>query len=432
MVTALQAEVDRLRSALREAEQVKLELDRRVYHLKTLYDVSSDIFGSVESTAILRNFLLMTMGNFGVVEGFVVLANVVSGEFEDFVSYGLKEREIRTIKDQSRQILADSSSVLRCECSIIEDDEREDTLLASVKCLIPFDAGLQYAGLMGMGAKLTEEPYNENDRELLVTLVNNLVISLKNAKSFEEISRLNQHLTDKNAELEETLSQLRAAMRKVEILESIKANLGKFVPHTVRSLIEESPDGAMPATREQDISVLFLDIQGYTGICERLNKRDLNEVIERHFSVFMDAIYAHDGDVNETAGDGLMVIFQNADRITNAFEAVRAAVTIREEAIRASYRCKVLYKPLLINMGINSGNALVGASKFSSITGSRWTYTARGSVTNVAARVGAQAKDGSILLTRTTADRVRDQFELASLGKISLKNVSVPVEVFKV
>ena len=431
MVPTSQDELDRLRSALHEAEQVKLELDRRVFHLKTLYDVSSDIFGSVDSATILRSFLLMTLGNFGVIEGFVTLLNGISGEFDNFVSYGFRKREIDTIKAQCRQILADGVSDVRCECRLVEE-EPQDVLLPSVKCLIPFDAGLQRSGLVAMGAKLTEEPYTENDRELLVTLVNNLVVSLKNAKSFEEINRLNRHLIDKNAQLEETLAQLKAALRKVEILESIKANLGKFVPNTVRSLIEKSPGGAMPETREQDISVLFLDIQDYTRICERLNKRDLNDVIERHFSVFMDAIYANNGDVNETAGDGLMVIFQNADRITNAFEAVRAAVTIHEESIRASSQCKVLYRPLLVNMGINSGTALVGASKFSSVTGSRWTYTARGSVTNVAARVGAQARDGSILLTRKTADRVRDRFELTALGEIKLKNVSNLVEIFKV
>ncbi|HYA41414.1 MAG TPA: adenylate/guanylate cyclase domain-containing protein, partial [Syntrophobacteraceae bacterium] len=59
-----------------------------------------------------------------------------------------------------------------------------------------------------------------------------------------------------------------------------------------------------------------------------------------------------------------------------------------------------------INMGINSGSALVGAARFESYTESRWTYTARGSTTNIAARIGALATGGSILLSRETADRV--------------------------
>ena len=71
----LPAEVKRLRNQLKESAHVRNELDRRVFDLKTLYDVSKDIFSSVESETILRNFLLMAMGNFGVIKGFTLLTN---------------------------------------------------------------------------------------------------------------------------------------------------------------------------------------------------------------------------------------------------------------------------------------------------------------------------------------------------------------------
>jgi class 3 adenylate cyclase len=83
-------------------------------------------------------------------------------------------------------------------------------------------------------------------------------------------------------------------------------------------------------------------------------------------------------------------------------------------------------------MGINSGSALVGAARFESYTGSRWTYTARGSTTNIAARIGALATGGSILLSRETADRVKDCFPVVLRGNVALKNVSGEVEVFEV
>jgi class 3 adenylate cyclase len=73
----------------------------------------------------------------------------------------------------------------------------------------------------------------------------------------------------------------------------------------------------------------------------------------------------------------------------------------------------------------------VGAAKFESITGSRWTYTARGLVTNVAARIGAQATHGKIFLSEATAERVKEQFALTPLGKFNLKNVSEEVEIFQ-
>jgi class 3 adenylate cyclase len=91
----------------------------------------------------------------------------------------------------------------------------------------------------------------------------------------------------------------------------------------------------------------------------------------------------------------------------------------------------MLYRPLDINMGINSGTALVGAAKFESLIGSRWTYTARGTLTNVAARISALGSKGTLLISRTTADRVRSVFSPSSRGMHKLKNVSEEVEVFE-
>ena len=202
------------------------------------------------------------------------------------------------------------------------------------------------------------------------------------------------------------------------------------MPVTVTRMIEKSPTGVMPESQRKDLSVLFLDIEGYTRLCEKLGGLETNAIIEKHFSVFMDAIHENEGDVNETAGDGLMVLFQAEDPKTNALQAVRTALAIRGKAQEICNQCTSLYRPLDINMGINSGMALVGAAKFDSYTGSRWTYTARGQLTNIAARVGAHATKGGIYMTKHTADRIKDQYDLKPVGALQLKNVSEPVEVF--
>ena len=414
----LQREIEQLRSALAKAENIQTELDRRVFSLKTLYDVSKDIFSSVETETILRNFLLMTMGNFGVMGGFVLTGDGESKEIGHFVHVGLKEEEVEFLQKSGMQLLLDK----KIQGPAVN---HEDLPVKGIGCVLPFTLQPDGIGLLGLGNKLVDEPYSDDDLELLATLVNNLIVSLKNAKSFEEIKRLNEHLREKNVELEK-------ALRKVEILESVKANLSKFVPTTVSRLIEKSPTASIPESKEQDVSVLFVDIEGYTKICEQLGNEELNEVVEKYFSVFMDAIYANNGDVNETAGDGLMVLFHSEDQVTNALEAVRAALTIKEKASSIKEESGVLSAPLVVNMGINSGLALLGAAKFESYTGSRWTYTARGLTTNVAARIGSLATGGSVLLSKYTADRVKDQFSLTPLGKFKLKNVSEEMEVFSV
>jgi class 3 adenylate cyclase len=425
-----QEEIKRLKESLKQAEKVQAELDLRVFNLKTLYDVSKDIYGSVESETIIRNFLLMTMGNFGVMDGFVLLFDKPLKTTSQFVSIGFQDENHESLESGGLQLLEHLLTGSASEKSAAGDQRQ--FLPESIEYSVPFTVTPDRPGLLGLGSKLIGEPFNDNDLELLDTLVNNLVVALKNARSFDEIRQLNKNLQLKNIELEKAFTELTAAMRKVELLEDIKASLSKFVPNTVSRLIEKSPNGEMPDSKEQDVSVLFLDIEAYTKICERLGDEEMNDIIEKHFSAFMDAIYANDGDVNETAGDGLMVLFMDEDNVQNALGAVRTALKIREDTIKIGQECSSLYRPLEINMGINSGSAFLGAAKFDSITGSRWTYTARGSITNVASRIGAQAKGGKVFLSPTTAARVKDQFKLSCLGKFNLKNVSEEVEIFEV
>jgi class 3 adenylate cyclase len=429
VIMGLEKELEQLRNSLLQADRIQTELDRRVYYMKTLYDVSRDIFGSVEYEPILKNFLLMTMGNFGVAEGFILTVNVPSKEINGFVCAGFQDNDISLLRSGGREIMLSDDLVKSMQSEA--DLKCHGLLPQSMICAFSFSVDTDCTGIMGLGAKLIGEPYNTDDQELLDTLVNNLVVALKNARSFDEIKSLNKNLQEKNVQLNIALDQLKASMRKVEILESIKENLSKFVPVTVSRMIEKSPTNAMPESKRQDLSVLFVDIEGYTKLCEELGGSAINEVIEKHFSAFMDAIYANNGDVNETAGDGLMVLFLNEDEETNALEAVRTALDIRDKSVRIFKECPALYRPLDINMGINSGQALVGAAKFETYSGSRWTYTARGNLTNVAARVGAQASGGSIYLSKSTADRVKNHFSPKPKGGFKLKNVSEEIEIFE-
>ena len=101
----LEKELEQLRNSLQQAERIQTELDRRVYYMKTLYDVSKDIFGSVEYEPILKNFLLMTMGNFGIVEGFILTVDVPSREINGFVSLGFQGDDVSLLRAGGSEIL---------------------------------------------------------------------------------------------------------------------------------------------------------------------------------------------------------------------------------------------------------------------------------------------------------------------------------------
>jgi class 3 adenylate cyclase len=265
-----------------------------------------------------------------------------------------------------------------------------DELGASLVLPILFRGSV--TGLFALGDKLSGAAYSTFDLRVLRLVANQSAVAIENARAYTALQQAN--------------TELRQALRRVEILESIRANLSKFVPATVQRLIEEAPESPELDKREVDVSVLFVDIAGYTRLAERLDGRRVNELVELYFGAFLDEILRHGGDVNETAGDGLMVIFRDDDPRRHARAATLTALRILERARQIGRETDHAVGPIALHVGVNSGVAAVGATKIEGKAGTRWTYTASGSVTNVAARLAALGAGEGVLIGPETRARI--------------------------
>jgi class 3 adenylate cyclase len=242
-----------------------------------------------------------------------------------------------------------------------------------------------------------------------------------------------QDLEGKNAELATALQHLQESRERLELLEQLKGELSKFVPEAVQRLLEQNPNATELEKKNVEVSVLFLDIAGYTKLSEQLEPRRLNQMVQMYFSSFLEIIQRHHGDINETAGDGLMVIFQTQPTAPDhALNATRAAFAIRQRTDQLNEEYGGIFPPVALHMGINSGEALVGATKIGGGTSQRWTFTATGPTTNIAARFAGSAQGGEIIVGPPTAERIKGQFVLESLGARTFKNVSQPIHVYRV
>jgi class 3 adenylate cyclase len=229
------------------------------------------------------------------------------------------------------------------------------------------------------------------------------------------------------ARVQTTLKLKQTVDRKLGELHRVNQHFAKFVPEAVRRLVAANPEAPELTKRERDVSVLFLDISGYTQLSERLDPAELNTLIERYFSTFLDQIHDADGDINETAGDGFMAIFQNAEGCAHAIKAVDTALGLLE-ATAALNRDNPL-QPLSIHMGVNSGVALVGSTRFEGLRGTRWTFTASGPVTNLAARLASIAEANQLLAGPETVRRLGDRYWLDRLGRERLKNIGEGIDL---
>jgi class 3 adenylate cyclase/rubredoxin len=223
-------------------------------------------------------------------------------------------------------------------------------------------------------------------------------------------------------------SHWRMSQEKLTV-DRILDHLRPFVPSTVQKIVEKDPEAPDLEKKDTDVTVLFLDVAGYTSISETQSRDKVSFIIEKYFSSFLDVIYHHGGDINETAGDGLMVIFQGEPGET-ALSAVKASLEIRGKTLEINEELKNRFQPVEVNMGINSGLCAVGMSRFTGTSGTRMTFTATGPVTNLAARIASSAKHGDILVGPETASRVDSDVKLFPRGLMHFKNVSEPVEVF--
>jgi class 3 adenylate cyclase len=401
-----------------DASRTDEELEKRLFHLKTLYEISREISTAGDMRSIGNTLLMMVMGTLGVERGVLALFDMPEPRVTLCIHRGGE--------DDVGPILADAaaSGTIAGLCGSADDVVYEHAdgsgILAALglRVWIPCAVNGSLVGGLGLGPKLTEEPYTDDDGELLTTLVNQAAIALRNAAAHEQIVRY--------------ANELAATLRRVQTLESMKMNLAKFVPRAVQALIEASPDAPLFDKHESDVSVLFADITGYTRLSAQLELERINQLVEVYFGAFLDEIVRHGGDVNETAGDGLMVIFQDSDPSAHAAAAVRAGLAIQRRTEEINGTLEGFFEPIQMHVGVNSGVAAVGVTKIEGAAGVRWTYTASGSTTNLASRLAGLGGGGHVLASDETRRRLGPEFLAEDMGLQLLKNVAQPVRAFRV
>src|SRR5438876_7211030 len=159
---------------------------------------------------------------------------------------------------------------------------------------------------------------------------------------------------------------------------------------------------------------MFTDMVGYTALGQKNESLSLALVDEQR-KLIRPILNKHDGREVKTMGDSFLVEF------SSALNAVRCAYDIQRAAREFNISLPV-ERRVHLRVGVHLGDVLNSQGDIS------------GDAVNVASRIEPLADDGGVCLTRQVYDHVQNKFELpmASLGTKPLKNVSTPVEVYKI
>jgi adenylate cyclase len=205
--------------------------------------------------------------------------------------------------------------------------------------------------------------------------------------------------------------------------------LKRFLAPQIAEAIVSSGGEAILESHRRDIVVLFCDMRGYTGFSETAEPEDVMAVLREYHNALGPLIHRYEGTLDRFTGDGMLVVFNDPVPCPDAaLRAVRLAVDMRDAIAALARSWAGRGHEIGFGVGIAQGYATLGRIGFEG----RFDYTAIGTVTNVAARLCAEAKDGQILLTQRVAAAIDGLAEIEPLGDLVLKGLSRPVAVLNV
>jgi len=276
---------------------------------------------------------------------------------------------------------------------------------------------------------ITEQ--KQSERELLDatrrTEEANKLITEKN----RALEALYLEIQDKNRQLEEQAAQIADwnARLEVRVAEQVSqigqmSKLTRFLSPKVSDMIMSGDADDPLKTRRRDITVVFVDLLGFTGFTETAEPEEVMSVLREYHAELGREIVAHDGTIEHFAGDGVMILFNDPLPVEDhELQAIRMTLRMRDSIQTLPRGWKKRGYALGFGVGIAGGYATIGTIGFEG----RLDYGAIGTVTNLAARLCGEAGDGQILVSPRIYSKTEQQIEAATVGELTLKGFHRPV-----
>src|SRR5712692_8164550 len=204
-------------------------------------------------------------------------------------------------------------------------------------------------------------------------------------------------------------------------------------PSSPKSEIVAAADGATSEALEGErkiVTALFADLKGSTQLMEDLDPEAAHAIVAPALRIMAEAVRRFEGYVARSTGDGIFALFG----APTAYEdhpqrALYAALDMQRELLAEGQRrvAKGL-RSLEARIGVHTGEVVA----YSVETSGKVEYRLVGHTANLAARLESIAPVGSIATSEYTRDLCEGYFELRTLGPMTVKGLSAPINVYEV
>lgn len=181
---------------------------------------------------------------------------------------------------------------------------------------------------------------------------------------------------------------------------------------------------------EEELSILFSDIRGFTGLSETIAADKVVEILNYYFSAMTEAIFEQRGTIDKFIGDAIMAFWGAPVReLQHADLAVRAAIEMHRRLGQVNLWLQARdYPPIQIGVGINSGKVILGS--IGSVQ--KLDYTIIGDNVNLASRLEGLTKQYgvTIVISEYTYNQLREPMPCLILELVQVKGKRVPIRIY--
>lgn len=225
-----------LQESLAAAKRLGADLDRQVFHLKSVNDTVNELSGLLDSRELMQRFLLLSMGAVSAARGFVILFSEKGGR-RRLACRGMDEAGLADVGGErvgrlvTRMLFAsghDSTGGLRR--GVVEDSA------VLTEAGLPRDMpGVWFVlddgrfGYMGLGDRIAAQAFDSRERDFLAAAAGAFTVFLRNAGLYEEKTRLIEKLATQNLELQRTLDNLTKSRQEIDFLQAARQRLRDLV-----------------------------------------------------------------------------------------------------------------------------------------------------------------------------------------------------------
>ena len=239
---------------------------------------------------------------------------------------------------------------------------------------------------------------------------------------YDTVQAQSAQLADWNRTLED---RVREQVGELERLGRLKRF---FSPQLAEMIVAGGAEDPLK-THRREVTVVFLDLRGFTAFAESSEPEEVMGVLREYHSEMGRVILAHEGTLERFTGDGMMIFFNDPVPVANPAErAIRMALAMRERVEDLTIKWRKLGYELDFGVGIAQGYATIGGIGFEG----RWDYGAIGTVTNLASRLCGEAKPGQMLISQRLLGTVENVVEVEPVGELTLKGFHRSVTAYNI